>query len=154
MMRFNQRWLTLEGHKFPVFQAYIERDRVVRYLDFLGERRQEPQVERPQQGSVCDDIGPALPTFAFSLEMDAGVVATMANLLQVEANCLLHGEQSFTYHSALRCGDLVTVESVLLDVSWKASSHVCFFGKESRFLVKERLAVSSRTVYAIKATLV
>ncbi|QGQ70607.1 MaoC family dehydratase [Halomonas sp. PA16-9] len=146
MMRFNKRWLALEGHNFPVFKAKIERDRVFRYLDFLGHK------DERWRGSVCEDIGSALPTFPFSLEMEAGVVVAMASLLQVEASCLLHGEQAFTYHSTLCCGDLVTVRSVLRDVTWKPGSQVCFFGKESHFLVEERLAVSIRTVYAIKAS--
>lgn len=146
MVRFNSRWLALEGHEFPVFQARIARDRVRRYLDFLGQ--QEAEAGR---GRACDDIGPALPTLPFSLEMEAGVVAQLAGLLEVDANRLLHAEQSFTYHGPLRCGDLVTVESLLRDVTWKPGSRVCFFGKESRFLVEGRLAVSSRSVYAIKA---
>lgn len=147
MVRFNSRWLALEGHAFPVFQARIARHRVRRYLDFL-----EQQDAEAGRGSACDDIGPALPTLPFSLEMEAGVVAQLAGLLEVDANRLLHGEQAFTYHGPLRCGDLVTVESLLRDVTWKPGSRVCFFGKESRFLVEGRLAVSSRSVYAIKAS--
>lgn len=145
MVRFNRCWLALEGHEFPGFQAHIERERVVRYLDFLGQ-----QEEDAWRGSACDDIGPALPTLPFSLEMEAGVVAQLAGLLEVEANRLLHAEQSFTYHRPLRCGDLVTVESRLRDVTWKPERRVCFFGKESRFLVGGHLAVSSRSVYAIR----
>lgn len=144
MVRFNSRWLALEGHEFPVFQARVERDRVLRYLDFLGQ-------QDVGAGDACDDIGPALPTLPFSLEMEAGVVAQVAGLLEVDANRLLHAGQSFAYHGPLRCGDLVTVESLLRDVAWKPRSRVCFFGKQSRFLVEGRLAVSSRTVYAIKA---
>lgn len=145
MVPFDNRWLALEGHEFPPFQARIERDRVVRYLDFLGQHEEEAG-----RGSACDDIGPALPTLPFSLEMEAGVVAEVAKLLEVEANCLLHAEQSFSYHGPLRCGDLVTVESLLRDVIWKPGRRVCFFTKESRFLVEKRLAASSRSVYAIK----
>lgn len=146
MVPFDSRWLALEGHEFPVFQAHIERDRVVRYLDFLGQHDEEAG-----RGSACDDIGPALPTLPFSLEMEAGVVAQVAKLLEVEANCLLHAEQSFSYHGPLRCGDLVTVESLLRDVTWKPGRRVCFFTKESHFRVGEHLAISSRSVYAIKA---
>lgn len=146
MVRFNSRWLAIEGHEFPLFQARIERDRVARYLDFLGQ---------PEEGAgrenACDDIGAALPTLPFSLEMEAGVVTEIAVLLDVDSNRLLHAEQSFTRHSPLRCGDLVTVESRLCDVTWKPERRVCFFAKESRFLVEERLAASSRSVYAIKA---
>lgn len=147
MPRFDSRWLTLEGYEFPVFQARISRDRVHRYLGFLG------QQDTPEgQGSACDDIWRALPTLPFSLEMEAGVVAQLAGLLEVDADRLLHGEQSFTCHGPLRCGDLVTVESLLRDVAWKPGSRVCFFTKESRFLVAGRLTVSSRSVYAIKAS--
>lgn len=145
MVRFNRGWLALEGHEFPTFQARIERDRVMRYLDFLG------QQDEAGRKSACDDIGPVLPTLPFSLEMEAGVVAAMADLLKVDANYLLHGEQSFTFHNPLRCGDLVSVESRLTDVTWKPAHRVCFFGKETRFLVEGRLTVSSRSVYAIKA---
>ncbi|MBB3191961.1 FAS1-like dehydratase domain-containing protein [Halomonas cerina] len=145
MVRFNSRWLALEGHEFPAFQARIERDRVVRYLDFLGQQDAEVRQE-----SACDDIGPALPTFPFSLEMEAGVVAAVAALLEIEASRLLHAEQSFTYHRPLRCGDLVTVMSWLRDVTWKPERRVCFFVKESHFRVDGRLTVSSRSVYAIR----
>jgi hypothetical protein len=147
MVRFNRGWLALEGHLFRPFQACIEQERVVRYLGFLGQ---------PEEGawreSACDDIGASLPTLPFSLEMEAGVVAEIAVLLNVDPNCLLHAEQSFTRHGPLRCGDLVTVESRLCDVTWKPESRVCFFAKESRFVVEGRLAVSSRSVYAIKAS--
>ena len=30
MVPFDSRWLALEGHAFPTFQASIERERVVR----------------------------------------------------------------------------------------------------------------------------
>jgi hypothetical protein len=147
MVRFNRGWLALEGHLFRPFQACIEQERVVRYLGFLGQ---------PEEGawreSACDDIGASLPTLPFSLEMEAGVVAEIAALLDVDANRLLHAEQSFTRHGPLRCGDLVVVESRLCDVTWKPASGVCFFAKESRFRVAGRLAVTSRSLYAIRAS--
>ncbi|MGP9590404.1 FAS1-like dehydratase domain-containing protein [Halomonas sp. AOP13-D3-9] len=146
VLRFNSRWLTLEGHEFPLFQARIKRERMLRYLEFLGRPGHETE-----KNIVCEDIGSVLPTFPFSLEMEAGVVNVVARLLEVDANCLLHAEQAFTYYGPLRCEDLVTVESWLQDVTWKPGSRVCFFGKESRFLVDGRLTVSSRSVYAIKA---
>ncbi|MGJ7459465.1 FAS1-like dehydratase domain-containing protein [Halomonas sp. RA08-2] len=153
MVRFDRRWLALEGHRFRPFQARIERDRVLRYLDFQGQPDFLGQPDdEAVRGNACDDIGPALPTFPFALEMDAGVVAEVAALLRVEANRLLHAEQTFTCHGPLRCGDLVTVESRLRDVAWKPESRVCFFVKESRFLVDGRLAVSSRSVYALKVS--
>ncbi|QTP56551.1 hypothetical protein HNO51_18815 [Billgrantia sulfidoxydans] len=145
MLRFHRRWLALEGYEFPRFQARIERERVARYLDFL-----ETRGEGEERGA-CEDIGPALPTLPFALEMDAGIVAQLAQLLVVDANRLLHAEQAFTCHGPLRCGDLVSVTSHLEGVSWKPRRQVCFFTKASRFLVSGRLAVSSRSVYAIKA---
>ncbi|SRR5690554_1336251 len=147
MVRFNRGWLALEGHRFRPFQARIARERVVRYLDFLGQLEEDAWRER-----ACDDIGAALPTMPFSLEMEAGVVAEIAALLDIDANRLLHAEQSFTRHGPLRCGDLVAVESRLCDVTWKPASRVCFFGKESRFRVAGRLAVTSRSLYAIRAS--
>jgi hypothetical protein len=153
MVRFNRGWLALEGHRFRPVQARIERERVVRYLDFQG---QLDFLGQPEEGawreSACDDIGATLPTLPFSLEMEAGVIAEIAALLDVDANRLLHAEQSFTRHSPLRCGDLVAVESRLCDVTWKPASGVCFFAKESRFRVAGRLAVTSRSLYAIKAS--
>lgn len=144
-VRFNPRWMDLEGRPFPAFQARIEQERVACYLDFVG----QPEAGR---SSACEDVGRALPTFPFSLEMEAGVVAAVAELLGIEPHRLLHGEQSFAYHGPLRCGDLVTVESWLRDVTWKPERQVCFFGKESHFRVAGRLTISSRTVYAIKVT--
>lgn len=145
MMRFDSRWLALEGQAFPPFQARIERGRVTRYLDFLGRPRGEAEA-------ACEDIALALPTLPFSLEMEAGVVAEMAALLSVDPGRLLHGEQAFTRHGPLRCGDRVTVTSRLQDVTWRPERRVCFFAKESRFLVAGRVVVTSRTVYAIKAS--
>lgn len=53
MVRFNKVWKTLEGYEFVSFQARIERDRVVRYLDFLEQK--EPATLRPH---ACEDVGP------------------------------------------------------------------------------------------------
>jgi hypothetical protein len=145
MVRFNKVWKTLEGYEFVSFQARIERDRVVRYLDFLEQK--EPATLRPH---ACEDVGAMLPTFTFTLEMDAGVVADLAEVLAIPAHYLLHGEQSFVYKAPFRCGDLVTVESYIRDVTWKPDKHVCFFGKETHFLIGELLAVKSRSVYAVK----
>lgn len=146
MVQFNDHWLTLEGHTFPAILARIEPSRITGYLDFLG-YGDDPAVE----ALAFHDVGALLPTLPFSLEMDAGVVATLANLLGIPSRFLLHAEQRFDYHSPLQSGDLVTVEACLRKVNWKPEKQLCFFEKETHFLVDHALVVNSLSIYAVRA---
>lgn len=146
MVQFDRQWLMLEGYVFPPFQARIEHERIAGYVGFSHGWEEVATGLR-----AAEDVGAVLPTLPFSLEMDAGVVEAIADLLNVPARHLLHAGQSFEYHTELRAGELVTVESQLTRVSWQPQKQVCFFFKETHFLVGDHPAVTSLSTYAIRA---
>lgn len=62
---------------------------------------------------------PALPvplTFLFCLEMESPNPAAIRELLGIDYRRLLHGEQSFTYHSMAYAGDTLRFEQRIDDI--------------------------------------
>ena len=59
---------------------------------------------------------PAPPTFLFAAELDNGATDRLLDELGVPITRILHGEQGFSYHRPACAGDVVTVDSTLVDI--------------------------------------
>lgn len=59
---------------------------------------------------------PAPPTFMFSLELESPTPFKIFDILGVDLNRILHGEQSFTYRKPICAGDTITLKSRIVDI--------------------------------------
>lgn len=59
---------------------------------------------------------PAPPTFVFSLELEGPTPFKIFDILGVDLNKVLHGEQSFTYKKPICAGDTITLKSKIVDI--------------------------------------
>lgn len=62
---------------------------------------------------------PVPPTFLFSLELERPDPFDIVNALDIDLRAVLHGEQSFTYHSLAHAGEALTLQREVVDVHRK-----------------------------------
>lgn len=74
---------------------------------------------------------PAPPTFLFSIELEAPDPFEFLAAAGVDLRFVLHGEQSFTYHSLAYPGDVLTATPRIADVYSKKGGALEFIVKET-----------------------
>lgn len=84
---------------------------------------------------------PVPPTYFFSMELDAGDPFGYLVELGVDLRRVLHGEQSFTYHSMAYAGEELTLRPVIVDAFSKK-------GGAMEFLVKRTDIMRGATLVA------
>lgn len=90
---------------------------------------------------------PVPPTFFFSLELAGADPHAYLTQLGVDMNRILHGEQSFTYHSLAYAGETLKLTPAVVDVYRKK-------GGALEFLVKQTDIARSNGEPVAKATTV
>lgn len=74
---------------------------------------------------------PVPPTFLFAVELERPEPFGFLTDLGVDLRRVLHGEQSFTYHSPAYAGDTLTASSRITDVYSKKGGALEFIVKET-----------------------
>ncbi|MFE3028362.1 MaoC family dehydratase N-terminal domain-containing protein [Nocardia tengchongensis] len=74
---------------------------------------------------------PAPPTFLFSIELENPDPFAFLAAAGVDLRFVLHGEQSFTYHSTAVAGDVLTATPRITDVYSKKGGALEFLVKET-----------------------
>lgn len=74
---------------------------------------------------------PVPPTFFFSMELESPAPFAYLADLDVDLQRVLHGEQSFTYHSLVHAGDTVTLQPKIVDVFSKKGGAMEFLVKQT-----------------------
>jgi len=74
---------------------------------------------------------PAPPTFLFSVELENPDPFAFLATVGVDLRFVLHGEQSFTYHSIVYPGDVLTATPRITDVYSKKGGALEFVVKET-----------------------
>lgn len=74
---------------------------------------------------------PVPPTFFFSLELERPEPFGYIDELGIDLRRVLHGEQSFTYHSLAYAGDTLIVRPRIVDVSSKKGGAMEFLVKRT-----------------------
>ncbi|MFD0364052.1 MaoC family dehydratase N-terminal domain-containing protein [Nocardia sp. GCM10030253] len=75
---------------------------------------------------------PVPPTFLFGIELESPDSFTWLADLGVDLRRVLHGEQSFTYHSTAVAGDVLTATPTIGDVYSKKGGALEFIEKTSK----------------------
>ena len=93
--------------------------------------------------------GAVPPTFLFAIELEnPNPFAWLADL-GVDLRRVLHGEQKFTYHSAVRAGDAVTAAPRITDVYSKKGGALDFIVKETAVTRADGSAVADLTTVIV-----
>jgi hypothetical protein len=119
------------GTEMPEITADIERGRLRSFALAIGET--DPiysDVEAARAAGHADL--PAPPTFLFGVALGGGAddFAWLADL-GVDLRHILHGNQSFTYHSVAHAGDTVTLAPKITDVFSKRGGALQFIVRET-----------------------
>lgn len=109
---------TAKAHEFEPITVDVERGRLRFFAKAIGQT--DPiysDLDAAKQAGHPDL--PVPPTFFFSLELEASDLAAHLTELGVDVRRVLHGEQSFTYHSLAHAGETLTLQPRFVDVYTK-----------------------------------
>jgi hypothetical protein len=84
-----------------------------------------------ETGALDGDRLPVPPTFLFGLELEAPDPFAWVTDLGVDMRTVLHGEQSFVYHSVAHSGDTLTARPRITDVYAKKGGALEFVVKHT-----------------------
>ncbi len=82
-------------------------------------------------GDTVDDDLRVPPTFLFSIELENPNAFGWVEQLGIDMRFVLHGEQSFTYHSPAHAGDVLTATPRITDIYSKKGGALEFIVKET-----------------------
>ena len=103
------------GHTIPAFNVAVEAGRLRFYARATGQTDQIYTDEVAARAAGHSAL-PVPLTFLFCLEMESPNPAAIRELLGIDYRRLLHGEQSFTYHSMAYAGDTLRFEQRIDDI--------------------------------------
>jgi acyl dehydratase len=138
------------GHSLGRSVLPIDRMRLQFFAKAIGET--DPVYIDPAAARAAGyaDL-PAPPTFLFAAELDSGATDRMLAELDVPISRILHGEQGFSYHAPVCAGDVVTVDSSIIDLYDKKGGALEFIVKTSRATnQRDELVAELRTVIVVR----
>ena len=143
----DRRWI---GHNLGASVLPIERSRLRFFAKAIGETDPVYVDEDSARAAGYADL-PAPPTFLFAAELDSGATDRLLADLEVPIANILHGEQGFSYHRAACAGDVVTVESSIVDIYDKKGGALEFIVKSSKAVnQRDELVAELRTVIVVR----
>ncbi|MFD2764294.1 MaoC family dehydratase N-terminal domain-containing protein [Micromonospora eburnea] len=93
---------------------------------------------------------PVPPTFFFSLEMEGPDSWAYLAELGVDLRRVLHGEQSFTYHSMVYAGDTVALRTRIVDVYAKKGGALEFLVRRTDITRGGDLVAEATSVIVVR----
>jgi acyl dehydratase len=128
----------------------LERTRLKFFAKAIGETDPIYTDEAAARAAGYTDL-PAPPTFLFAAELDSGATDRLLADLGVPIASILHGEQGFSYHWPACAGDVVSVESTIIDLYDKKGGALEFIVKSSRAVnQRDELVAEMRTVIVVR----
>jgi len=120
------------GRSFTPVTAQVEAGRLKQFLKAVGENN--PLYRDAEAAKAAGFAGvPIPPTYLFCLEMmDAEKPFEFLEVLNVDLGRVLHGAQSFSYHTSVVVGDTLTFQSRVTDVADKKGGALTFIRVETR----------------------
>lgn len=121
---------SLIGLELPAITVQVERGRLQFFALAIGES--DPIYS--DRAAAADAGHPDLPvplTFLFGLELELANPFSYLTDVGVDLRHLLHGEQSFTYHSIAHAGDRLTLRRRISDVYQKRDGALGFVAKQT-----------------------
>jgi acyl dehydratase len=106
------------AYRFEPLEVTVERGRLALFAKATGQT--DPVYSDPGAAKAAGhrDL-PVPPSFYFSLDLERPDPFRWMADLSIDLDRVLHGEQSFTYHAMAYAGDVLTVQSCLVDVAVK-----------------------------------
>jgi hypothetical protein len=90
----------------------------------------------------ADPTSSVPPTFLFSIELEAPDPFGWVQDVGIDIRKILHGEQSFTYHSPAKAGETLTATPKIVDFYEKKGGGLQFIVKETRVTRADGSAVA------------
>jgi acyl dehydratase len=118
------------GTEFPPLTMTVDAGRLRFFAKAIGETN--PVFTDPEAAKAAGhrDL-PVPPTFLFGIELESPDPFAWLSGMGVDLRRVLHGEQSFTYHSPAMAGDVLTVTPRIGNVYSKKGGALDFIEKSS-----------------------
>ncbi|MEV6067213.1 MaoC family dehydratase N-terminal domain-containing protein [Nocardia sp. NPDC052001] len=129
------------GTELPATTLTIDAGRLRFFAKAIGETDPVYTDLDAAQAAGYRDL-PAPPTFLFSIELENPDPFTFLAAAGVDLRFVLHGEQSFVYHSAAVAGDVLTATPRITDVYSKKGGALEFIVKETAVTRADGAAVA------------
>lgn len=108
----------------------VERGRLAFFAKAIGQT--DPVYSDVEAAkAACHPDVPVPPTFFFSLELEQEDPFAWLTDLGIDLRRVLHGEQSFTYHSLAYAGETLTLRPRIVDVFAKKGGVMEFLIKQT-----------------------
>lgn len=131
------------------FDVLVERGRLRAFADATGDTDPvHSDVEAARAAGHPDVL--ASPTFLFSLELEAPDPMGYLAELGADLRGILHGEQSFTYHSPVHAGDTISVRPRITQ-SHAKNERMDFVVKRTEFRRGDVLVATAETLVVARA---
>lgn len=108
----------LIGRELEGFDRQVTKDSVREFVSAVGESNPMYSDTGVAQGLGMKDI-PAPPTFLITLEIDHRDSLRFIRELGLDTAMVLHGEQTFRFHSLIYVGDSIQVQRRITDAGVK-----------------------------------
>jgi acyl dehydratase len=119
------------GHTLPPFSVAVETGRLRFFAKATGQA--DPIYTDEAAARAAGHPGlPVPPTFLFCLEMESPNPAAIRELLGLDYQRLLHGEQGFTNHAMAHAGDTLTFQQRIEDIYEKKGGALEFVVRKTR----------------------
>ncbi|MDT5079257.1 MAG: hypothetical protein QOJ80_3894, partial [Mycobacterium sp.] len=118
------------GRELPPITVTVDAGRLRFFAKAIGETN--PAFTDPETAKAAGhrDL-PVPPTFLFGIELESPDPFAWLSGIGVDLRRVLHGEQSFTYHSPAVAGDVLTVTPRIGNVYSKKGGALDFIEKSS-----------------------
>jgi acyl dehydratase len=140
------RALTLE---LSAVDVLVERGRLRAFAAAVGET--DPVYSDPDAARAAGhpDVL-AMPTFLFSLELEAPDPLGWVDEVGADLRGVLHGEQTFTYHAPVHAGDTIAVRPRIA-AAYAKNERMDFVVKHTDFLRDGELVGSSDSLIVLRS---
>lgn len=118
------------GREFPASTLTIDAGRLQFFAKATGQTDPVYVDTEAARAAGHPDL-PVPPSFLFGIELEQPDPFAWLADLGVDLRRVLHGEQSFTYHSVAHAGDVLTATPRVKDVYSKKGGALDFIVKES-----------------------
>ena len=119
------------GKEYPPFTVEVEKRWVRSFAEAIGETDPVYFDEKAAKAAGYRSL-PAAPTFPFALIMDRNQSFMILDELGIDKRRAMHAEQSFTYHTDLCAGDVLTGRQKVVDVYDKKNGALEFLVTDIR----------------------
>ncbi|MBT2322758.1 MaoC family dehydratase N-terminal domain-containing protein [Variovorax paradoxus] len=138
------------GHALPPFSVEVEKGRL-RFFSKATDQIDPIYSDEAAAQSAGYRSLLVPPTFLFCLEMESPNPAAIRELLGIDYRRILHGEQSFTYHTMACAGDTLTFAQRIDDIYDKKNGALEFVVRKTRVSnQREELVAELRCVTVVR----